>query len=673
MPVAATSASDLVRRTATVCAQYRRQDLVARLAHTSRRLSDPTVRVLVVGEFKQGKSLLINALVGAPICPVDDDLATSVPLEVGYGERPRAALLLAPSATASSLDASVKEEPVELDALAATLMSSAERSDGMTLVGARASLPRPLLKDGLVLVDTPGVGGLASSHSANTVAALPSADAVILVSDASSEFTSPEVTFLRQALSACPTVLCVLSKTDLYPQWRRVLEIDQGHLGRLDLRLPTMAISSNLRLAAVTHNDTSLNDESGFPGLVRYLHTEVLGRREQLTLRSTAHDVTNVVGNLRLTLASERDALQDPKAIPEMVRKLNEARGQADELKRRSSRWQSTLSDGVADLNADLDHDLRDRVRLVVREAEEAIDARDPGTSWEEFALWFEQRISAAVADTFLWAESNAGWLVDQVGQHFSEDSQTLSPEFHLDDTSGVVDPVHALGNLDSDRLNTLQKMLVGLRGSYGGILMFGLLTGLVGIPLVNPLSVGAGLLLGGKAYRDDADTRLKRRRAEAKMMVRRYADDVNFYVSKQLKDRLRVVQRMVRDHYGDVAEELSRSLRDSVANAQKAAAASATDREKRLTVVRQALADLDALTQAAQQLTRQTPQSSPGSPGSPGPQGGQRPAGPQGPRGPQNAQGTSRPTPRPAPQPPSVGQPAPAPAPAPTPAPVAR
>ncbi len=621
MPVSAGSAPDLVRRTATVCAQQGRRDLVSRLTHTSRRLGDPSVRVLVVGEFKQGKSLLINALVGAPVCPVDDDLATSVPMEVGYGEVPAAALFLAPSASASSLEASVKEEPVALDALAATLMEHTERSDGRTVVGARASLPRALLRDGLVLVDTPGVGGLASSHSANTIAALPSADAVILVSDASSEFTAPEVTFLRQALSACPTVLCVLSKTDLYPQWRRVLEIDRGHLERLDLRLPTMAISSNLRLAAVSHEDAALNEESGFPGLVRYLHTDVLGRREQLTMRSTAHDVTNVVGNLRLTLAAERDALQDPAAVPEMVRRLNEARTQADELKRRSSRWQSTLSDGVADLNADLDHDLRDRIRLVMREAEEAIDARDPASAWEEFALWYEQRISAAVADTFLWAESNAGWLVEQVGQHFSEDSQTLSPGFHLDDTRGIVDPVHALGNLDTDRLNTLQKMLVGLRGSYGGILMFGLLTGLVGIPLVNPLSVGAGVLLGGKAYRDDADTRLKRRRSEAKMMIRRYADDVNFYVSKQLKDRLRVVQRLVRDHYGDVAEELSRSLRDSVTTAQNAATASTTDRERRLGEVRRALAELDELTNAAQQLQRQ-PSGAPGAPGAPGSQG---------------------------------------------------
>ena len=604
------AAPDLVRRTRSLCEQQGRVDLVSRLEHTTRRLSDPSVRVLVVGEFKQGKSQLINALVNAPVCPVDDDVATAVPMEVRYGAEPAAALLLASRSTsAAGGPAEPEEVAVDIDRVAGSVAGRVGRTDSRTVVGAKAFLPRKLLQDGLVFVDTPGVGGLASSHSASTLAALPTADAVILVSDASSEFTAPEVTFLRQALAACPTVVVVLSKTDLFPDWRRVRDLDGSHLERLGLSLPILPVSSNLRLAAAARADSDLNEESGFPDLVRYLHTEVLGRRDHLLVRSTTHDVTGVVDNLRLALAAERDALDDPSAIPELVAALTEARTRADELKRRSSRWQSTLSDGVADLNADLDHDLRDRIRVIVREAEASIESGDPGDSWDEFSVWYEQRISAAIADTFLWAERNAGWLVEEVGQHFSEDSKTLTADFHLDDTTGLVDPVHELGRLDTGHLNALQKMLVGLRGSYGGILMFGLLTGLAGIPLVNPISVGAGIILGTKAYRDDADQRLKRRRAEAKVLVKKYSDDVVFYVSKQLKDRMRIVQRAVRDHYSDVAEELSTSLRESVANAQKAASANAAERAARLAEVRQSLGQLDELTSSARQLVGQTPQ----------------------------------------------------------------
>ena len=64
----------------------------------------------------------------------------------------------------------------------------------------------------------------------------------------------------------------------------------------------------------------------------------------------------------------------------------------------------------------------------------------------------------------------------------------------------------------------------------------------LAGMALVNPISVAAGVVLGRKAYKDDAAARLQRRRNEAKAAVRRYIDEVVFQVNKHLKDRLRLV-----------------------------------------------------------------------------------------------------------------------------------
>jgi hypothetical protein len=148
-----------------------------------------------------------------------------------------------------------------------------------------------------------------------------------------------------------------------------------------------------------------------------------------------------------------------------------------------------------------------------------------------------------------------------------------------------------------------MQKVLIGMRGSYGGVLMFGLLTGIVGMSLINPLSVGAGLLLGGKAYREDKEARLKRRQNEAKTLVRRQIDEVVFQVGKQLKDRLRLVQRGTRDHFTEIAEEHHRSLSDSVLAAQKAAASYTLEREQRIRDIKAALKRVEALSQQAQAL----------------------------------------------------------------------
>ncbi len=91
---AAPSAADAVRtgslELARLLGQLERPDLVGRVTAAAARLQRPSTIVAVVGEFKQGKSSLVNGLLGQPVCPVDDDLATSAITLVRYGEQPGA-------------------------------------------------------------------------------------------------------------------------------------------------------------------------------------------------------------------------------------------------------------------------------------------------------------------------------------------------------------------------------------------------------------------------------------------------------------------------------------------------------------------------------------------------------------------------------------------------------
>ena len=87
-PIDELTPSAAVELALTTVARYRRPDLEGRLRQARARLDDGHVRVLVVGEFKQGKSLLVNGLVGAPVCPVRDDVATSVATVVSHAPQP---------------------------------------------------------------------------------------------------------------------------------------------------------------------------------------------------------------------------------------------------------------------------------------------------------------------------------------------------------------------------------------------------------------------------------------------------------------------------------------------------------------------------------------------------------------------------------------------------------
>ena len=137
---------------------YGRTDLAGRLDAARATLADPTVHIVVAGEFKQGKSSLVNALLGATVCPVDDDVATAVPTYVRHGDEPRAD---APARRPTVIRRA--REPIELDDVRAHVVEEGRPDRGAPerdRSGWRSRLPRKLLAGGLVLVDTPGVGGL---------------------------------------------------------------------------------------------------------------------------------------------------------------------------------------------------------------------------------------------------------------------------------------------------------------------------------------------------------------------------------------------------------------------------------------------------------------------------------------------------------------------------------
>ncbi|WP_232241260.1 hypothetical protein [Kutzneria sp. 744] len=259
------------------------------------------------------------------------------------------------------------------------------------------------------------MGGLDSAHGASTMAVLPTADAVILVSDAAQEYTGPELDFLRQAMKMCPTVLCVLTKTDLYPQWRRIAELNRGHLAAADVDADLIPVSSTLRQHAIRAQDAQLNDESGFPELIHRLRHDILAQAAALADRSVANDVLSVTTQLSASMQAELAAYRDPNHAEDLIAELTRARGRVDALKERSARWQQTLNDGVSDLIADIDYDLRDRMRHLLREAEEELETVDPATVDEEFTLWLHQRGAAAASANFVWTHQRAQWLARQV------------------------------------------------------------------------------------------------------------------------------------------------------------------------------------------------------------------------------------------------------------------
>lgn len=574
---------ELVDRARRLSAHLGREDLSARLEATGVRIAEPGVRIMVVGEFKQGKSSLVNELLGRDLCPVDDDVATAVPTVVCRSDE-----LTATAFRREADGIGVVGESIDPDDLAAYVSEAGNPNNQRALVRVELGCASPILSGGVVLIDTPGVGGLESAHGAITIAALTDADAVVFVTDASQEMTAPELAFLRHAHELCPTVLHVVSKIDLYPEWRRILDLSTDHLRSAGLEGLVLGTSSAMHRLARSANDRSLLKESGFADLIAALQREVIGPGEKVVAAAALHDVRSTLDQLRGPREAERSVLADPSASEGVVAELVAAREVAEALKSRAARWQVTLNDGVADLNSSVDHDLRARTRQTLNAADATLDEADPGEIWGEFEADLYARMTTHVVENFSMLSQRVDELVAEVERHFSD------AESELIASVPVAAPVQALAGIAIDRApefsraGALSQGFTALRGGYSGPLMVSLAGTLLApvAVIAAPLGVVAGLFMGRKALKDDRDRQITARRQQAKQAVRKYVDEVSFHVTKDSRDALREVQRELRDAFTARAEELARSSAEAVNAAQAAVEADAATRTARLRVI---------------------------------------------------------------------------------------
>jgi replication fork clamp-binding protein CrfC len=590
---------ELIDHTTKIAEAQDRGDLAERMAKAKERISDPQIRVVIAGQLKQGKSQLLNSLLNVPVSRVGDDETTVVATMVSYSEHAAAKLIVAGADGA---------EPDAIEIPIADIKTDLRRypaAGGRQVLRVAVTANSPLLKGGLVFVDTPGVGGHGQPHLSATLGLLPDADAMLMISDTSQEFTEPEMTFIRQAFEICPVATIVATKIDLYPHWREIVDANKAHLQRANLSIPMVPASSLLRTHAIQLNDKELNEESNFPAIVKFLSEKVLSRENDRVRDQVLAEIRSAAEHLTLAADSELSALNDPDARDRLKAELERRKQEAQDALQQTALWQQVLNDGIADLTADVDHDLRGRFRAITQHTEHVIDTTDPTHHWAEIGAELENAIATAVGDNFVWAYQRAEVLAQEVARTFVEAGLEAveMPQIDAREMGASFGELKSLSKLEAKPIKAGHKVVTGMRGSYGGVLMFGMLTSFAGLGMFNPLSLGAGLLLGRKTYKDDMENRMMRVRGEAKMNMRRFVDDVSFVVNKESRDRLKGIQRQLRDHYRGIANQTTRSLNESLQATVASAQLEENDRNTRMRELERQLNILKQVTDHAVNL----------------------------------------------------------------------
>jgi len=234
----------LVQALERVVGQHGLVEFRPALSNIIERLETNSFEIAVFGRVSCGKSSLLNHIVGRDLLPVGANPVTAVPTRLAYGAEPRATAWFADR----------KPEPFPVHRLAEFVSEQHNPANARHVTRIVVELPSPRLSEGVVYVDTPGLGSLATAGAAETKAYLPKCDLGVVLIDAASTLTHEDLATIQTLCDAGIPVRVLLSKADLLAPTDRdsVLQYVAGHIrSELGWELPVDAISVKAEYSAL--------------------------------------------------------------------------------------------------------------------------------------------------------------------------------------------------------------------------------------------------------------------------------------------------------------------------------------------------------------------------------------------------------------------------------------
>lgn len=329
--------------------------VVERLERAHARLTEGKLLVVVCGEFKRGKSSLINALIETPdLCPVDIDITTAIVTTIEWAEKDEITVVLGETG---------KEHKQEItrEEIADYVTEQSNPHNRRQVQGLHIRGPFAPIKEGLVLLDTPGLGSLNTEHGAVTYAILPEADVAVFVTDALKPLAVPELEFVRDWVARyCQYTVYTVTKIDARADYQVSVE-DARHKLAVTLNcsadtLNIVPVSSRLKLKSLASGNASTFAKSNFAALEEALWQGLSTQATVILLSRALTAVSQAITDLRTPLEAERDVYHThaSKAAEEREARIKAARDRLRALESGRAEWSLTLKEGLEDIERKL-------------------------------------------------------------------------------------------------------------------------------------------------------------------------------------------------------------------------------------------------------------------------------------------------------------------------------
>lgn len=327
--------------------------LVSRVEDLHHRFKEERFRLAVLGQFKRGKSTLLNALLGEPLLPTGVVPLTAVPTTLRYGPERRVQV--------TWLGGRCETYTGSTEALHQTLMRYVTERENpgnhLGILHVQVEHPSPLLARGLEMLDTPGIGSTIPENTQAARAVLPACDGALFILSPDPPITEVELHYLRAVKEATARVLFVMTKADLLAPRDR-----HEALGFLRQELHAKAglepqhfflVSARQALDARLTGQDALWAQSGLDALEAYLLGFLKTEKRAALRDAIAGKAARLIREALFTVDLQRKAVQLPKQ--ELERRTDRFEVQLAKIERERVYFQDRLDGDRRRLIQELD------------------------------------------------------------------------------------------------------------------------------------------------------------------------------------------------------------------------------------------------------------------------------------------------------------------------------
>lgn len=579
-PAAASrSPEESVTRAADIARRYG-QDSAADRAVQMLNATFRAGTVVVMGEVKRGKSSLVNALIAQPdLLPVDVLTCTSAPIRVAVSHD-------GPVVPQVTLVRGTEREMILATELARWVTVDGVGSlQGNTNAGLEEAQDPPSSAeiavrypdmDGVTVVDTPGVGGLDKRAVTAALQEARHAGVLLMVCDASTPITAPEMDILRQAHDSVGGVIVAVTKTDKNTRrWRAIVEDNKrlisSHMG---IDVPVVGVSSLRALDAARCIDPArraeLERRSGIAQLRSQLRAQLrqpaaMGQRAALqSITTTLTGIAKTVRDDIRLLAESSTAVEQLEAEKTTLERLREESSEFEQ------RFQRDLAVARTRVTEGLDKAL-EKVRHEWTQQINADSLRVLRSKPQVFTSQIETELAVVMEDT-------VGAMVEEISKLASAlfpDRQELIAEI-MGTTVASLTPAEVSGHEVEKKTKDIIDPSVLMMGMIGS----GALAAIIPVaPLAGAVWVGVNL--GYRAMRNGKqhlitwlrETTASVRTATTRMLdtlittartdvMLRYRADLRMKI-KELHGRIDQAREAARESEGERQERSARLTRN--------------------------------------------------------------------------------------------------------------